>query len=180
MNRCTMLKTLSFAVAGTALGAARIPAYFNFFGAPVRPDRYARNMHALTASRVVTKPSIHGGHSLEMELRFSEKDRTGTLLWDLAPVHLSRVRFRVFNPNPARFEITLKATLADSENRQWRLESDDRPLRSGRWTDVDAVLDTHAVYDAVFVRMVLRFDVDQDFPAVDDSLLLYLDGVELF
>ncbi len=182
MTRCTMLQTFSLAVAGTALGAVHppSPAYFNFFGAPVRPDRYTRNIAALTASRGVEEPSLSGGHSLEMEFRFSGKNRFGILLWDLAPVHLSRVRFHVFNPNPSRLEITLKTTLADTERRQWLLESEGRPLRSGRWTKVDVRLDAHAVEDAVFLRMILRFEVRRDFPAFGDPLLLYVDGVELF
>ena len=180
MNRCTMLQTFSLAVAGTALGAAQTPAYFNFFGAPVRPDRYTRNMADLVASRVVAEPSLRGGHSLEMEFRFSEKDRYGTLLWDLAPAHISRVRFHVFNPNPPGLEIILKTTLADTERRQWLLDSDGRPLRPGRWTEVDAALDTHAIDGAVFARIMMRFEVRREFPAFDDPLLLYLDGVELF
>lgn len=176
-----MLAGMVFSAAGAALGRSNpVPIYSNFFGSPIRLDRYMRNMRDLVSSQVVKKPSLRGGHSLEMEFRFSEKDRYGTLLWDLAPVHLSRVRFHVFNPNPPGLEIILKTTLADTERRQWLLGSDGRPLRPGRWTEVDAALDAHAIDDAVFARMMLRFEVRRDFPAFGEPHLLFLDGLECF
>lgn len=180
INRRRVLNGIACGAAGTALGAAQTPAYFNFFGSPVCPDRYTRNMADLVVSRVVSEPSLRGGHSLEMEFRFSEKDRYGTLLWDLAPIHISRVRFHVFNPNPSGLKIILKTTLADTKRRQWLLDSDDRPLRSGRWTEIDAILDAHSIAGTVFMRMMLRLEVEHDFPAFNDPLLLYLDGVEFF
>lgn len=180
INRRAALNGLVCGTAGIALGAPQIPAYFSFFGAPVRPDRYTRNMAALTASQVVTEPSLCGGHSLEMEFWFSEKDRSGTLLWDLAPVHLSRVRFHVFNPNPPHLEIVLKTTFADSGGRQWLLEPDGRPLRPGCWTEVDSRLDAHSIDNAVFVRVTFRFSVRKNFPVFGAPLLLYLNGLECF
>lgn len=177
--------------AGAALGATPAPVYFNFFDSPVRLDRYTRNMHALVASRVVAEPSLQGGHSLEMEFRFFEKDRSGTLLWDLVPVHVSGIRFNVFNPNPSRAEIVLNTTLQDAQKRSWLLATDGQPLAANAWTKVEAnlakdatvqqgatKLDVRNITDAVFERMVFKFEAGRKFTAFGKPLLLYLDGVE--
>lgn len=177
--------------AGAALGASPVPVYFNFFDSPVRLDRYTRNMHDLVASRVVTEPSLQGGHSLEMEFRFSEKDRSGILFWDLVPVHISGIRFNVFNPNPARDEIVLKTTLQDTQGRSWLLATDNQPLATNGWTKVEAnlvkdatvqqgttKLEARDIAGAVFEHLVFKFEVGRKFPAFDKPLLLYLDGVE--
>jgi len=99
INRRQMLAGLVCGAAGAALGNLNpVPSYSNFFGSPVRTDRYLRNTYDLVASRPVDKPSLHGRQSLEMEFRFSEKRRFGRLLWDLTPRRIQRIRFHVFNP----------------------------------------------------------------------------------
>lgn len=193
INRRKALNGLVCGAAGSAFGVAKIPVYSNFFGAPVRPDRYTRNMHNLTASRVVENPSFYGGHSLEMELRFSKKDRYGMLLWDLAPVRVSRVRFHIFNPNPAQNEIILRTTLADTKGRSWSLNTEAQPLLVDQWEKVDVdlakgatvtqgkiKLDSGKIDDAVFVRIVFRFSVQHNFPVFGAPQLLYLNGLECF
>ena len=193
INRRKALNGLVCGAAGSAFGAAKIPVYSNFFGAPVRPDRYTRNMHNLTASRVVEKPSFYGGHSLEMELHFSEKERFGMLLWDLAPVRFSRVRFHILNPNPAQNEIILRTTLADTKGRNWSLNTEAQPLLVDQWEKVDVglakgatvmqgkiKLEARDIDDAVFVRMTFRFSIRPNFPAFGAPHLLYLNGLECF
>jgi hypothetical protein len=127
-----------------------------------------------------------------MEFRFSGKDHYGVLLWDLAPIRISRIRLNVFNPNPSRHEIFMKVSLSDTEGRTWQLDPPSR-LLANRWTEVDAELaktfrvskgneplNPRDIHEAVFSRITLRFDAGRDLPSFKKPLLLYLDGAELF
>lgn len=179
--------TAAFCGAGGVLAS---PVYFNFFGSPVRPDRYQRNTRDLVSSRVVKKPSLRGGHSLELTFRFSAKERHGNLIWDVAARQVKRIRFSVFNPNDLGFEIKLQPTLIDVQRRSWQPKA--QVLQSEQWTafDVDLsdcrvtqgkeVLDASSLGDPVVFHMNFKFEVPQFFPQFGEPVNLFFDGLELF
>jgi hypothetical protein len=173
--------------AGSALAA---PVYFNFFGSPVRTDRYLRNTRDLVSSRVVRTPSLRGGQSLELTFRFSEKGRHGNLVWDVAPRPVKRIRFAVFNPNESDLEIKLYPSLTDVQRRSWMPEA--RILRPDEWTEFDVnladckvvkakeTLDAASLGDPVVFHMNFKFEVPLFFSEFGEPLVLFFDGLELF
>lgn len=195
-----MVKTSRLFVTGTLLLAAgfcgagtEAPSYFRYFGAPVRPDRFTRNMHALIASRVVDEPALNGGRSLEMEFVFQKTKPMGQLVWDIPVMRISRIRFSVYNPNPEAQVIRLYPVLLDTAHRSWNLVKDGIVLKSGEWTTVDlkladaaevtkgnATVKPSAVKDPVFFVMFLKFDAGGDFKESSRPLKLYLDGMECY
>ena len=190
MKRRTFFLTM--AGAGAA-AASEVPVYFNFFSSPVRHDRYLRNLREMESLRTVREPSLHGEYSLEMLLRFSEKHRNGELLWDLAPRRISRVRFSLFNPNPARIRIDFDMRFFDVDGRFWRLKNTiGREPLERNWQTFEFSLFDDAVVtqgpetippaglDGIFQRFILNFSIPKDRPLPADPVLLYLDGMELF
>jgi hypothetical protein len=185
-----LIKWLFCGLAGAACAAPEAPAYYNFFASPVRLDRYLRNMQAMERIQTVTEPTLHGAQSLEMQFRFTDKRLQGSLRWDLAPVAFSRIRFSIYNPNPGRHKIFLNIRFADTEKRMWRLSSGNQPLKPKEWTVIDAVLaDKFTVTQGkdpvkpaglkpAFDYFDLDFSVQKDFSALDEPILLYLDGFE--
>jgi len=195
-----MVKTFRLFMTGALLLAAgfcgaapETPAYFKYFGAPVRQDRYTRNMHALTASRVVDEPSLNGGRSLEMDFVFQKTKPMGQLVWDIPVMRISRIRFSVYNPNPAAQSIRLTPVLLDTQHHSWNLSTNGILLKAGEWTTVDlkladaeevtkgnATVKPSAVKDPVFFVMFLKFDTGGDFKDFGQTRKLYLDGMECY
>ena len=176
--------------AGFCGAAPETPAYFNYFGAPVRPDRFTRNMYGLVSSRIVDEPSRDGGRSLEMNIAFPEM---GQLVWDIPVMKISRIRFSVYNPNPEAQVIRLSPVLLDTADRSWNLVTNGIALKSGEWTTVDLKLaDADEVVkgketfkpsemkDPVFFVIFLQFETGSDFKGTGQPLKLYLDGMECY
>ena len=179
--------------AGFCGAETEAPSYFKYFGAPVRPDRFTRNMHALIASRVVDAPSLNGGRSLEMDFVFQKTKSMGQLVWDIPVMRISRIHFSVYNPNPEAQIIRLSPVLLDTAHRSWNLVKDGIVLKSGEWTTVDlkladaaevtkgnATIKPSAAKDPVFFVMFLKFEVGSDFKGSGQPLKLYLDGMECY
>ena len=195
-----MVKTSRIFATGILLLAAGLcgaetatPVYFNYFGSQIQPDRYTRNMGALVDRRIVDEPSRDGERSLEISFIFSEKELTGPLLWDLSPVRISRIRFNVYNPNPAERVIRVSPGLMDTDRRVWNLTAKGILLKSKEWTAVDLkVEDTVGLIkgtenlkvpepkDASFMMMHIRFEVGSDFKGFGKPLNLYLNGMECY
>lgn len=189
-------KEFLWVTAGMAAGmatAAQRPVHSHFFNTPARPDRYLRNLLDMEGMEVVREPSLHGGRSIEMRIRFSETHRMGRLVWDLAARRVSRARFSLFNPNPARIPLALDVRFFDMDRRSWRLRNahGHSPLKPD-WQTIDFSLRGETVVtqgreevdagrlEGVFSRIQLSFSLpgEQRIPA--QPVRLYLDGIELF
>ncbi len=153
-------------------------------------DRYLRNTRDLVSSQVVRKPSLRGGQSLELTFLFSEKERHGNLVWDVAPRLVKRVRFSVFNPNDSDLAIKLQVILSDTQGRSWQPEP--VILKADDWTEIEfnlagcrvakgkEVLDASDAGEPVVSRLTFKFEVDRYFSEFGEPVSLVFDGLELF
>jgi len=188
-----MLGMAACGAVGTVCAKPADPAvYFSFFDSAVRPDRYLRTMYDLVQIRKVAAPTFQGERSLEMQFRFSEKNRKGRLHWDLSPVRFGRFRVRLWNPNPKALRIFPKVLLEDASGRAWRIPyaSGKRPLPAssnagwivfdGDLAEADCVRGQPGGDPAAITSLSLVFEVRRDFGAFGQPLLLVLDGLECF
>ncbi|AKJ65678.1 hypothetical protein [Kiritimatiella glycovorans] len=108
------------AAAAGSFAAEERPVFSDFFTPPGGLDLYLRHMHDLTGWRRVKSPSRRGARSLEMTLRFSKRFRRATLFWDLSPVHFTRLRTALFNPNGPEHPVYFRSVLRTTKRKVWR------------------------------------------------------------
>ena len=181
--------------------------YANYFADTAGMELYLRYLGALESAERVTKPNRTGQYAVKLNFRFSPKAQIGELFWDLPHVSFNRMRFYVWNPNPAKLPIRLCVRLVDNHKRGYLLSyfkistaADPLPssvpsAENGGWIRYEARLPDNLVAvlpqdekmpssaqirERAFMHLTMSFAGEGNFPAKGQPVILFVDGLELY